>query len=191
MNQDEKQTSRRRLHRLRVSVFPEEKYAIERQAKQAGLSVARYLRDVGQGYPIRSIVDYEQVCILVRINSDLGRLGGLLKLWLTDDVRTALVVEQELEPVPTGHVVGVAIPLGRDDVIQITDRVMKIHEISSGDLRWQALVELAAEEVEVGSTVLNAAHGHALVDASEGLDVVDHAGDERVRIVARARAVAK
>ena len=25
---------------------------------------------------------------LVRINGDLGRLGGLLKLWLTDDVRT-------------------------------------------------------------------------------------------------------
>jgi len=87
MDQDEKQT--RRLHRLRVPVFPEEKDAIERQAKQAGLSVARYLRDVGQGYPIKSIVDYEQVCILVRINSDLGRLGGLLKLWLTDDVRTA------------------------------------------------------------------------------------------------------
>ncbi|OJW51150.1 MAG: conjugal transfer protein TraJ [Alphaproteobacteria bacterium 41-28] len=89
MDQDEKQTSRRRLHRLRVPVFPEEKDAIERQAKQAGLSVARYLRDVGQGYQIKSIVDYEQVCILVRINSDLGRLGGLLKLWLTDDVRTA------------------------------------------------------------------------------------------------------
>jgi len=26
---------------------------------------------------------------LVRINGDLGRLGGLLKLWLTDDARTA------------------------------------------------------------------------------------------------------
>lgn len=72
-----------------MPVFTEEREGIARQAKQAGLSVARYLRDVGQGYPIKSIVDYEQVCILVRINSDLGRLGGLLKLWLTDDVRTA------------------------------------------------------------------------------------------------------
>ena len=26
---------------------------------------------------------------LARINGDLGRLGGLLKLWLTDDQRTA------------------------------------------------------------------------------------------------------
>jgi hypothetical protein len=89
MDQDEKQTSQRREHHLRVPVFVEEKNTIEHQAKQAGLSVARYLREVGQGYQIKSIMDYEQVRILVRINSDLGRLGGLLKLWLTDDVRTA------------------------------------------------------------------------------------------------------
>ena len=28
-------------------------------------------------------------CPVVRVNGDLGRLGGLLKLWLTDDPRTA------------------------------------------------------------------------------------------------------
>jgi hypothetical protein len=74
---------------LRVPVFPEEKIEIERQAQQAGMSVARFLREVGQGYRIRGIVDYEQVRELARINGDLGRLGGLLKLWLTNDVRTA------------------------------------------------------------------------------------------------------
>lgn len=89
MDQDEKQTSRRRGHHLRVPVFTEEREGIERQAKQAGMSVARYLRDVGQGYQMKSIVDYEQVCTLVRINGDLSRLGGLLKFWLSDDVRTA------------------------------------------------------------------------------------------------------
>lgn len=89
MDQNKEQTRRRRRHHLRVPVFTEERDGIERQAKQAGLSVACYLREVGQGYQIKSIVDYEQVRILVRINSDLGRLGGLLKLWLTDDVRTA------------------------------------------------------------------------------------------------------
>lgn len=34
-------------------------------------------------------MDFEQVRELARINGDLGRLGGLLKLWLTNDVRTA------------------------------------------------------------------------------------------------------
>lgn len=89
MEQDEKQTGRKRRQHLRVPVFPEEKEEIERQARQAGLSVARYLREVGQGYEIKGITDYERVRELARINGDLGRLGGLLKLWLTDDVRTA------------------------------------------------------------------------------------------------------
>nr|BCU00967.1 conjugal transfer transcriptional regulator TraJ [uncultured bacterium] len=89
MEENEKAARPKRKHHLRVPVFPEEQAAIERQAKQAGLSVARYLREVGQGYQIKGITDYEQVRELARINGDLGRLGGLLKLWLTDDVRTA------------------------------------------------------------------------------------------------------
>lgn len=89
MGIEEKQTGRKRHHHLRVPVFPDEKEEIERQARQAGLSVARYLREVGQGYEIKGITDYERVRELARINGDLGRLGGLLKLWLTDDVRTA------------------------------------------------------------------------------------------------------
>jgi len=87
MEQDEKQTGKKRRHHLRVPVFPEEKGEIERQAKQAGMSVARFLREVGQGYKITGVVDYEQVRELARINGDLGRLGGLLKLWLTNDDR--------------------------------------------------------------------------------------------------------
>ena len=87
--EEEKQAPRKRYHHLRVPVFPQEKEIIERQAKQAGMSVARYLREVGQGYPIRGVTDYERVRELARINGDLGRLGGLLKLWLTNDVRTA------------------------------------------------------------------------------------------------------
>ena len=89
MENDGKEHGRRRRQHLRVPVFPEEKDGVEANAKRAGVSVARYLRDVGQGYQIRGITDYEQVRELARINGDLGRLGGLLKLWLTDDVRTA------------------------------------------------------------------------------------------------------
>lgn len=89
MEKDKKQTGRKRRHHLRVPVLPEEKEQIERQARQAGLSVACYLREVGQGYEIKGITDYERVRELARINGDLGRLGGLLKLWLTDDARTA------------------------------------------------------------------------------------------------------
>ena len=72
---------KRRQH-LRVPVFPDEKEQIEANAKRAGVSVARYLRDVGQGYQIKGVMDYEYVRELVRVNGDLGRLGGLLKLCL-------------------------------------------------------------------------------------------------------------
>lgn len=73
--------TKRKAH-LRVPVFIWEKEVIENQAKKAGCSVAHYLRAIGQGYPIRSVVDYEKVRELAKINGDLGRLGGLLKMWL-------------------------------------------------------------------------------------------------------------
>ncbi|HAS8423165.1 TPA: conjugal transfer transcriptional regulator TraJ [Vibrio vulnificus] len=89
MNDEKKRITRKSSTPIKVYCLPEEKEQIETQAKRAGMSAARYLREVGQGYHISGVVDYEQVRELARINGDLGRLGGLLKLWLTDDVRTA------------------------------------------------------------------------------------------------------
>ena len=99
MGNDAKPTAGKRKHHLRVPVFPDEKQLIEEQAQRAGMSVARFLRDVGQGYRIGGVVDYEQVRELARINGDLGRLGGLLKLWLTNDERTAQFGEATLRAV--------------------------------------------------------------------------------------------
>ncbi|MCU1533290.1 MAG: traJ [Arthrobacter sp.] len=73
---------------LRVPVLPDEEAQIKELAASTGLSVASYLRNVGMGYQARSILDNQRVEELARINGDLGRLGGLLKLWLIDDVRT-------------------------------------------------------------------------------------------------------
>ncbi|MFC5771096.1 conjugal transfer transcriptional regulator TraJ [Thauera sinica] len=93
------QGAARRAHHLRVPVLPDERALIEAQAQRAGMSVARFLREVGQGYRIGGVVDYEQVRELARINGDLGRLGGLLKLWLTNDERTAQFGEATLRAV--------------------------------------------------------------------------------------------
>lgn len=49
------------------------------------------------GYQVKSIVDNKRVEELARINGDLGRLGGLLKLWLTDDVRTRQFGESTIQ----------------------------------------------------------------------------------------------
>ena len=74
---------------LKVYCLPEERALIQANARAAGLSASAFLLAVGQGYQVQGITDYERVRELARINGDLGRLGGLLKLWLTDDVRTA------------------------------------------------------------------------------------------------------
>ena len=88
MKEDKKQPTRK-ARQLRVPVLPDEEVAIKKMAASAGLPVAAYLRNVGLGYQVRGILDNKRVEELARINGDLGRLGGLLKLWLTDDPRTA------------------------------------------------------------------------------------------------------
>jgi hypothetical protein len=48
------------------------------------MSTSRYLQIVGVNGEIRSAYDYAAVVELSKVNGDLGRLGELLKLWLTD-----------------------------------------------------------------------------------------------------------
>jgi hypothetical protein len=86
---DECSATRKKSPPIKVYCTPAEKEAIEANARAAGMSVARFLREVGQGYRVRGIMDYEKVRELAAMNGDLGRLGGLLKLWLTNDARTA------------------------------------------------------------------------------------------------------
>lgn len=72
-----------------VRVLPDEKLGIEEMARATGNTTAGYLRKVGLGYEVRTILDYERAQALVKINGDLGRLGGLLKHWLAGDKRLA------------------------------------------------------------------------------------------------------
>lgn len=82
-------TTRKAYPPIKVYCLPSEREAIADNARAAGKSLSNFLLNVGQGYRVQGITDYERVRELARINGDLGRLGGLLKLWLTDDVRTA------------------------------------------------------------------------------------------------------
>ena len=97
MTKEKEAVSRKRYQHLRVPVFPDEKEIIEKSARDAGLSVAAFLRSVGQGYEVKGITDYENVRELARINGDLGRLGGLLKLWLVGDARTASISDSTIK----------------------------------------------------------------------------------------------
>lgn len=74
---------------IKVYCLPDERQKIEANARAAGLSLSSFLLAVGQGYEVQGVTDYERVRELARINGDLGRLGGLLKWWLADDLKTA------------------------------------------------------------------------------------------------------
>jgi len=76
--------ARDRIRRLLVTVNGEERAAIKANAKAAGLSVSAYLRAVGLGYEVRSVLDHQHVLEVIRARGDLGRVGGLLKLWLSE-----------------------------------------------------------------------------------------------------------
>ncbi|EAN09813.1 hypothetical protein EfaeDRAFT_1260, partial [Enterococcus faecium DO] len=120
---DETKPTRKGSPPIKVYCLPDERRAIEEKAAAAGMSLSAYLLAVGQGYKITGVVDYEHVRELARINGDLGRLGGLLKLWLTDDPRTArfgdatilaLLAKIEEKQDELGKVMmGVVLPEGR------------------------------------------------------------------------------
>ncbi len=75
---------RPRGRRIEVWVTPDEEADIADKAAQTGMSRSAYLRALGLNTPIRSVVDLKAVADLGRVNGDLGRVAGLLKLWLVD-----------------------------------------------------------------------------------------------------------
>lgn len=85
MSAKQQPTSLKDAQQLRVPVMPADKLAIEANAAEAGLTVAAYLRTVGLKKAVTSNLDLQAVSELARVAADQGRLGGLLKLFLTLD----------------------------------------------------------------------------------------------------------
>ncbi|ECC8752251.1 CopG family transcriptional regulator [Salmonella enterica subsp. diarizonae] len=98
--------ARRRGKPIEVWVTDEEKAAITELADQTGLSRSAYLRAVGLNRPVGARADLEAVRELVKLNGDLGRVAGLLKLWLAEkrgqgakpiDVERVMIEFRELQ----------------------------------------------------------------------------------------------
>ena len=85
MDDTKKEKTRRESTPVKVWVTPAEKAAIAEKAAAHSMSASRYLRALGLALPIQSTVDQRAVLELVKINADLGRLGGLIKMWLTSN----------------------------------------------------------------------------------------------------------
>ena len=80
-----KEKTRRESTPIKVWVTTAEKAAIAEKATAHSMSISRYLRALGLALPIQCTVDQRAMLDLLKINADLGRLGGLIKIWLTSN----------------------------------------------------------------------------------------------------------
>ena len=80
-----------------------------------------YLRSVGIGYQPKSVLDHKAIEDLAKVNADLGRLGGLLKMWLANDEKLDMY-----EPVQIQQTIhGVLVKIGQVQ-LELLEKVKKI-----------------------------------------------------------------
>jgi len=101
MDDAKKGKTRRESSPVKVWVTQEEKAQIAEKASAHSMSASHYLRALGLAFPIQSTVDQRAVLDLLKINADLGRLGGLIKMWLTSNEsflsQSGLAMQRKLE----------------------------------------------------------------------------------------------
>lgn len=78
------QNTRPRGKRIDVWVTEDELRAIDENAALVRQSRSSFLRNLGMGYQPASTFDREAIREMVKLHADQGRLGGLLKLWLSE-----------------------------------------------------------------------------------------------------------
>lgn len=75
--------TRDRKNPIKVYVSTSERKKIEQHAVASSKHPSTFLREVGLGSVPKSRFDREAIQKLVKLHADQGRLGGLLKLWLS------------------------------------------------------------------------------------------------------------
>ena len=81
--------------KIRVNELEHEE--INRRANMYGVTTSTYIRNIALNYPITSKVDHLSLMELGKCRADLGRLGGLLKMWLSNKDRRAGLDEIEVK----------------------------------------------------------------------------------------------
>ena len=72
-----------RIKCIKSYVTIEECAQLQEMAKQSGLSLSEYIRRVATNRQIESMVDHEAFLSALKVNADLGRLGGLFKYYIS------------------------------------------------------------------------------------------------------------
>ena len=80
----EKRTRSRDGKNIIFRVFPEEHDNIAARAAESGLTISEFIRRIALGYKTQSRLDYDVMGHLIRMHTDMNRLGNLLKLTLKE-----------------------------------------------------------------------------------------------------------
>ena len=87
---------RQRTDRVHVRLTPDETRVVQANAGNTGLSPAGLMRTLAVGHQPISVIDSKHIIKLIRLHADLGRNGGLLKLWLSEDQSITLHHRREI-----------------------------------------------------------------------------------------------
>ena len=90
---------RQRTESFFIRLTPEEKQIIHRNARDTGYWTAGFMRQLGTGHQPQSIIDYKAIREIIHLRADLGRLAGLLKLWLGESSAAAGTARREINQV--------------------------------------------------------------------------------------------
>jgi len=84
-------------HYIRARVSEHEYNHIKLKAQNMGLPLSAYIRNISMNYPIKSVVDQNALNILVTTKADMARVGGLLKMALTNNAPLGYRSPKEIE----------------------------------------------------------------------------------------------
>ncbi len=78
-----------------------EKAILDEKAKQCALTRSQYVKKTALGIVPRSHLDQRVIQTLLTLNADIGRVGGLLKLWLVNHNDAPLVEKIDVRELVT------------------------------------------------------------------------------------------
>ncbi|MEW5250913.1 plasmid mobilization protein [Microbulbifer sp. 2201CG32-9] len=88
---------RRREKVIQVRCTEDEKQQLKANALAVSKPAGRYLRELGLGFRPKSTLDAQTILQLVKVAGDQGRLGGLLKWWLSMNYGDTPKVKGQIE----------------------------------------------------------------------------------------------
>ena len=70
---------------IKIYLKPSDKARIAQNARECGMSMSAYARSLALGDTPITNIELDEMNKVMKVHADLGRLGGLLKMTLTND----------------------------------------------------------------------------------------------------------